>query len=68
MEKNQNWDLKESKNCVKIGILPHVKTRGGQFRIKVFEDSVPIEEYNKVKERCTELETTLKSINKLTNI
>lgn len=50
------------------GILPYIKTRGGQYRIKVYEDSVPIEQYNKLKDRCTELETTINSIYKLANI
>ena len=34
----------------------------------VYEDAVPIEQYNELKKRCTELETTLKSINKLTTV
>ena len=48
------------------GTLPYIKTRGGQFKIKVYEDAVPIEKYNELKEENTELKTTIKSINKLT--
>lgn len=51
------------KELCEDGILPHVKTRGGQYRIKIYEDAVPIEEHEKLKKRCYELETALKTIN-----
>ncbi len=56
------------KELCEDGVLPYVKTRGGQYRIKVYDDVVPIEKYNEIKDRCTKLETTLKSINKLATI
>lgn len=51
------------KELCEDGVLPHIKTRGGQYRIKIYEDAVPIEEHEKLKKRCYQLESALKTIN-----
>lgn len=51
------------KELCEDGVIPYVKTRGGQYRIKIYNDAVPIEEYEKVKNRCIQLETAMQTIN-----
>lgn len=50
------------KELCEDGFLPYVKTRGGQYRIKVYEDSVPIEKYEEVKNENTRLKTIIETI------
>lgn len=59
--------VQEVKRLCRIKEIPCKMTENGHYKIPIYEDAVPIEEYNKIKNRCTELETTLKSINKLSN-
>lgn len=66
--KQSGMGVEEVKRQCKIGEIPCKMTEKGHYKIPIYEDAVPIEEYNKVKQKCTELETTLKSIHKLANI
>lgn len=66
--KQSGMGVEEVKRQCKLGEIPCKMTEKGHYKIPIYEDSVPIEEYNKIKNRCTELETTLKSINKLASI
>ena len=56
------------KELCEDGKLPHIKTRAGQIRIKIYEDAVPIKEYEKLKERCVKLETAMQTINATSKI
>ena len=60
--------VQEVKRLCRLNEIPCKMTENGHYKIPIYDDAVPIEEYSKVKNRCTELETTLKSINKLTNL
>lgn len=51
------------KELCEDGLLPCIKTRAGNFRIKIYNEVVPIEEYEKMKNRCIQLETAMQSIN-----
>lgn len=44
------------------GQLPYIKTRGGQFKIKVYEDSIPIEKYQKLENENIRLKTIIETI------
>ena len=66
--KQSDLGVQEVKRQCRLGEIPCKMTEKGHYKIPIYEDAVPIEEYNKIKNRCTELETTLKSINKLTSI
>lgn len=58
----------EVKRQCRLKEIPCKMTEKGHYKIPIYDDAVPVEEYNKLKDRCTELETTIKSINKLTSI
>jgi len=51
------------KELCEDGLLPCIRTRSGNFRIKVYNEVVPVEEYEKVKKRCIQLEAAMESIN-----
>lgn len=44
------------------GQLPYVKTRGGQYKIKVYEDSVPLEKYKEVENENIRLKTIIQTV------
>jgi len=50
------------KNLCSQGILPAVKTNGGQWRIKMYKDSVPREVHEKALEEIAYLKAKLKSM------
>ena len=54
--------VEEVKRQCNLGKLEHFKTEGGYYKIKVFNDAVPIEQYEKVKEENIRLKTMLEQI------
>lgn len=65
-DNNSKLGVERIKELCEDGVLPHIKTRGGQYRIKIYEDSVPIEQYEKLKEENTKLKTIIETINNTT--
>lgn len=66
--KQSGLGVEEVKRQCRLKEIPCRMTEKGHYKIPIYDDAVPIEEYNKIKQRCTELETTIKSISKLANI
>lgn len=52
--------VEEVKRQCRIGEIPCKRTEKGYYKIPIYEDAVPVEEYNKLKEKCIKLETILK--------
>ncbi len=54
--------VEEVKRLCRTNQLKHFMTEGGYYKIAVDEDSVSIEEYQKVKDENTRLKTILETI------
>lgn len=53
----------EVKRQCRIGEIPCKMTEKGHYKIPIYDDAVPVEEYNKLKEENTQLKTILKQFN-----
>lgn len=54
--------VKEVKRQCNIGEIPCKITEKGHYKIPIYEDSIPIEQFNKVKEENTRLKTIIETI------
>lgn len=61
--KETGLGVEEVKRQCRIGQIKCLMTEGGYYKIPVYEDAVPVEQYNKVKEENTRLKTILAQIN-----
>ena len=60
--KQSGIGVEEVKRLCRTNQLKHFMTEGGYYKIAVDDNSVPIEEYNKVKDENTRLKTILETI------
>lgn len=58
-----DYGPEEVKKQCKLGKIPCLMTEGGYYKIPVYDDAVPREQYEQVKEENTKLKTILKQIN-----
>lgn len=62
--KRSGMGAEEVKRQCRIGQIKCLMTEKGHYKIPVYDnDSVPIEDYNKIKEENTKLKTILTQIN-----
>lgn len=54
--------VEEVKRLCKTNQLKHFMTEGGYYKIATDDDSVPVEQYQKVKDENTRLKTILETI------
>lgn len=54
--------VEEIKRLCRIGEIKCLRTEKGYYKIPVYQDSVPIEEYQKIKEENVRLKTTISSM------
>ena len=54
--------VEEIKRLCRTNQLKHFRTEGGYYKIATDDDSVPIEQYQKVKDENTRLKTILETI------
>ncbi len=64
MLKKVDFGVAEVKRLCRLGQLPCKMTDGGHYKIEVYNDAVPREEYDKVKEENVRLKTIIQQINK----
>lgn len=57
--KESGMGVEEVKRLCRIGELPCKRTEGGYYKIIIYDDAVPIEQYEKEKQRRIEAETKL---------
>ncbi len=57
----------EVKRQCRIGEIPCKMTEKGHYKIPIYDDAVPIEEYNKLKDENTKLKTILQQFNTTIN-
>ena len=60
--KESGMGVEEVKRQCRIGEIPCKRTAGGYYKIIVYDDAVPIEQFNKVKEENTRLKTIIATI------
>ncbi len=53
--------VEEVKRQCRIGAIHCLMTEGGYYKIPVYEDAVPKEQYEKLQNKYIELETKLKN-------
>lgn len=67
--KETNLGVEEVKRQCRIGKIPHLRTQGGYYKIKVCKnDCVSREEYERVVQENIELKQILSNINALSNL
>lgn len=54
--------VEEVKRQCRIGEIPCKMTEKGYYKIPIYEDSIPIDEYQKLKDENTKLKTILATI------
>ena len=54
--------VEEIKRLCRTGEIKCLRTEKGYYKIPVYQDSVPIEEYQKLKEEVIKLQTTISSM------
>lgn len=54
--------VEEVKRQCRIGEIPCKMTEKGYYKIPIYEDSVPIEDYQKIKDENTRLKTIVETI------
>ena len=54
--------VEEVKRQCRIGEISCKMTEKGYYKIPIYEDSVPVEQFNKVKEENTRLKTIIETI------
>jgi len=54
--------VQEVKRLCRMGEIPCKMTEGGYYKIPIYEDAIPIEEYQKLKDENTKLKTILETI------
>jgi hypothetical protein len=54
--------VEEVKRLCRTGEIKCLRTEKGYYKIPVYQDSVPIEEYQKLKEEVIRLKTTISSM------
>lgn len=57
----------EVKRQCRIGEIPCKMTEKGHYKIPIYNDAVPVEEYNKLKDENTKLKTILQQFNTTIN-
>ena len=57
----------EVKRQCRIGEIPCKMTEKGHYKIPIYDDAVPVEEYNKLKAENTKLKTILQQFNTTIN-
>lgn len=60
--KESGLGVEEVKRLCRLGEIPCKMTEGGYYKIPVYEDAVPKEQYDKVKEENVRLKTILEQI------
>ena len=60
--KESGLGVQEVKRLCRAGEIPCKITEGGYYKIPVYEDCVPIEEHQKVKDENTRLKTIIATI------
>lgn len=60
--KESGLGVEEVKRLCRIGEIPCKMTEGGYYKIPIYEDAVPKEQYNKLEEENIELKTLIKTI------
>lgn len=60
--KQSGLGVEEVKRLCRIGEIKCLRTEKGYYKIPVYQDSVPIEEYQKIKEENVRLKTTISSM------
>lgn len=54
--------VEEVKRQCRLGNIAHKMTEGGYYKIEVYDDAVPKEQYDKLKEENTKLKTIIQTI------
>ena len=57
----------EVKRQCRIGEIPCKMTEKGHYKIPIYDDAVPVQEYNKLKDENTKLKTILQQFNTTIN-
>lgn len=60
--KESGLGVEEVKRLCRLGEIPCKMTEGGYYKIPIYEDAVPKEQYEKVKEENIRLKTVLEQI------
>ena len=60
--KQSGLGVEEVKRLCRTGEIKCLRTEKGYYKIPVYQDSVPIEEYQKLKEEVIKLQTTISSM------
>ncbi len=67
MQRKVDYGVAEVKKlCVK-GELPCKMTEGGHYKIEVYDNAVPLEQYEKILQRAERAETKLQTIQAVLN-
>lgn len=67
MQKKVDYGVAEVKKlCIK-GELPCKMTDGGHYKIEVYDNAVPLEQYEKILQRAERAETKLQNIQAVLN-
>ena len=53
--------VEEVKRQCRIGKIPCMMTEGGYYKIPIYDNAVPIEEYQKIKDENTKLRTIIET-------
>lgn len=57
--KESGIGVEEVKRLCRTGQLKHFRTEGGYYKIAIYEDTVPVEQYEEEKKKRIEAETTI---------
>lgn len=64
--KESGLGVEEVKRLCRLGEIPCKMTEGGYYKIPIYEDAVPKEQYEKVKEENIRLKTIIEQIGNTT--
>lgn len=67
MQNKVAYGVEEVKKLCRKGELPCKMTDGGHYKIEVYDDVVPREQYDKLKEEYLILKTMVQQFNKTTS-
>ncbi len=66
--KQSGLGVERIKELCNDGKLPCEITSGGHYKIKIYEDAVPIEEYKKLEKKYNQLEAAIQTIHVASSI
>lgn len=66
--KQSGLGVERIKELCNSGKIPYELTEGGHYKIKVYEDAVPIEQYKELERKYNQLEAAIQTIHVASSI